>query len=733
MKPIRLYIKNFLCHNNSFIDFTTFDSALIVGVACNSDLYSNGVGKSTIFKAIEYVLFNQSDVVLDSIVRDDTNLCQVVFDFIEGNDEFRIIRSKVRKGTSDLMLLKRSPIPNPTYHDDLHEPIIPDKNNKYWIDVSGRRAGDTEKELFKLIKINYKSFCSTVHFIQNDFSGLATATAEKRKGILKESLNLGIYSKLEKAAKEKSSALLKEIEKQKILYENIGDPALLIEDIKLRLLDLSSSINIKNDELQSINSEYETHLLIYNNLINEHLLMQKSFSSSLDKESSILKEILKLEASIEDYKSKRNKIIASVRTQLEDIKNHKNIILQLSSDFTQIESLNNLLISLKEQIAVINSEIKNNQLKLNELNIPVPDDDFCKHCRQKLTEEHKNICKLKIEEEKSDCKSKINELGLKLNLLTKEVNSNELKLKDIQSAQNKIKNHEQLIISFEKDIEQKKSICAEYLLIIDKFKDQLSSKTEELNLVKEELKKSSIEESINLKSIIDNKKIELNLLLSNKKSVNQSLLSLNNNNAVLKNDLDKKILDLNLRSELSILLAKLNEEYSIYPSVLQAFSSTGIPNLIIQNVLDDLQNEANLLLSQLKPGLQLVFLIEKTKGDGTQDDTLDIQYMIHGKTRSFNQLSGAMKLAVTFSLKLGLSFLLQKMMGTDIRFLLLDEIDQSLDKASVDSFADIIKFFQKDYNVLVITHNDRLKDKFKNIILVEQDINMISSAKVIGF
>ena len=69
---------------------------------------------------------------------------------------------------------------------------------------------------------------------------------------------------------------------------------------------------------------------------------------------------------------------------------------------------------------------------------------------------------------------------------------------------------------------------------------------------------------------------------------------------------------------------------------------------------------------------------------------------------------------------------------TEIKFLLLDEIDQSLDKAGVDAFADIVKFFQKEYAILVITHNDRLKDKFSHAILVEQDINMISRAKVVS-
>jgi DNA repair exonuclease SbcCD ATPase subunit len=202
--------------------------------------------------------------------------------------------------------------------------------------------------------------------------------------------------------------------------------------------------------------------------------------------------------------------------------------------------------------------------------------------------------------------------------------------------------------------------------------------------------------------------------------------------AIIKHNIDQKNKDNIKLSELYKAVDKLQESFVVYPSVLQAFSSTGIPNLIIQNVLDDLQIEANTLLSQLRPGLQLSFIVEKIKNDGGEADTLDIKYFVGGRERYYEQLSGAMKLAVTFSLKLGLSFLLQKMIGTNIRFLLLDEIDQSLDKASVDAFADIVKFFQKDFIILIITHNDRLKDKFSHAILVEQDSNMISRAKVVN-
>jgi DNA repair exonuclease SbcCD ATPase subunit len=214
--------------------------------------------------------------------------------------------------------------------------------------------------------------------------------------------------------------------------------------------------------------------------------------------------------------------------------------------------------------------------------------------------------------------------------------------------------------------------------------------------------------------------------------IDSQITSLNNSIAVTNHSIEQFQENLKKKSSLLLENKNLREESKIYPKVIEAFSSSGIPNLIIQNLLDELQQEANNLLDNLKPGLQVQFVTEKEKKDGSSDETLDILYFVQGKSREYEQLSGAMKLSVNFSLKLGMSFILQKMFNTQINLLLLDEIDQALDKAGVDAFADIIKFFQKDFTILVITHNDRLKDKFKDIIIVEQDKDMVSSAKVLN-
>jgi DNA repair exonuclease SbcCD ATPase subunit len=175
-------------------------------------------------------------------------------------------------------------------------------------------------------------------------------------------------------------------------------------------------------------------------------------------------------------------------------------------------------------------------------------------------------------------------------------------------------------------------------------------------------------------------------------------------------------------------LKKLNKskkalelDLKIHKHVCRAFSSRGIPTMIIYTILDDIQIETNNLLSQLRPGLEIRFVVAKDTAKGKEEDTLDIAYRINGIERDYEQLSGGQKLFISLSLKLALSLIIQKRLGVDIRFLELDEVDQPLDKAGVDAFADVIKSWQNNFKIFVITHNDALKDKFSNAILVEHD------------
>lgn len=740
MKPLRLYIENFMCYDHGFIDFSDFSSALIVGKRENNDMYSNGVGKTTIFKAMEYVLFNQADTPLEKIIRDDTNSCQVVFDFIVGDQEYRLARSRTRKGSTDLTLLQRNGTPGTTeevYHKvnlEFETPLLDKKDIKsYWKDLSGSRAGDTEKDLAKLIKLTHKAFVSTVLFPQNDMAGLPTATPEKRKGILKDGLNLLIYTKLEKLAKDKANALSKEIERTKILLENLGDPKKEVVSLSDQLSTNEIVLKEKTSALAEVTADQAALNERIAQLTTLHSNLESKFASLLAQEKTLVAEKGRLETSVKEYTSKRNNVAKSAKDLVDEIKELKEKQAALvAEDYSQIDIRVEEVNKLKEEIAEHNQIVKNSMESYEDLKIPLPTGSKCKTCRKPMSDKDRESHKEHLAKEMISLQETIKSSKEKINSANKKITEHQLVINSLNLSKRQLEGINTQISSKNKEVLDKKALYEEYATLLQKFQNELKDKTIELDMVKEELKNSSIEEAQAVQSQINEEKGKIATIVAKIASLNKEINHYNSNKAVLQHTIEQKTKDADKKDELTKSLVDLEGKVSMYPLVTQAFSSTGIPNLIIQNVLDDLQVESNNLLAQLKPGLQLAFFVEKTKGDGDQADTLDIQYFINGKERYYKQLSGGMQLAVAFSLKLGFSFLLQKMIGTDIRFLLLDEIDQSLDKASVDSFADIVKFFHKDFTILIITHNDRLKDKFSHAILVEQDINMVSRARVVS-
>jgi DNA repair exonuclease SbcCD ATPase subunit len=170
----------------------------------------------------------------------------------------------------------------------------------------------------------------------------------------------------------------------------------------------------------------------------------------------------------------------------------------------------------------------------------------------------------------------------------------------------------------------------------------------------------------------------------------------------------------------------LENDVLLWNRVVRAFSTSGIPTLIIHTILDDLQIEANNILQELRPSLSLQFFIEKD-----DKDALGIMYKDNNQEREYALLSGGQKMYISFALRLGLSLVIQKRLGVEIKFLELDEVDQPLDLSGQDAFVDAIKKYQNKFKIFVITHNERLKNKFNNAIVVEGDGTNGSSAKVV--
>lgn len=712
MKPLRIYLKNFMNHNLSEIDCTGFNSFLIIGKNNKNDRISNGVGKTTIFRAIEYALFNQSHAqTLDKIVKDGKKKAVVEFDFELKGIQYRIYRHRTSTGSSDVRLYQKN-IANE------------------WESVSQRTPSATDDKIKDLIKITHKAFTYSVLFRQADLTGISSVDdPKKRKEILKEPLNLVQYSKLEEIAVKKFRPIKKDIERIENSILMLGNPN---EDINKSIAELSQCDDSIQQNTNEINNNQNTISLLQKNIEeikislnyedidihnkintqeNKIKLLNKSIKQYNDEFKNIINKIssidLKVISSKELIEEKEKQLFEINNIEVRDITDVENDIKK----FTVYESKGSSI------IAEIKTEIRMIQRTL-------PESDQCPACSQSITkgyrkqveEDIRNSLAKKQEELKSN-EQKLLVCSKKLSEFQKESSIARKKLSDFSKIENELS-------LLKKDITSSDDSLTS--LNISKTKVQSSIQDDESNLkqsidlfeqLKEIASKSNLS-NLNNKIFSLNKEIELLT-----KSIN-SFQSIISNLMMNKGSLQEKISkrkDDNLKIEsFNNQLKDLRTESKIYQMVVDSFSYKGIPTFIIKTILTDLQNEVNIALKQIRPELDIQI-----------DHELNIEYRRNGSLRDYSQLSYGQHVYIALAFKRGLSRVIQKRIGVDINILEFDEVDSNLDEAGVDAFAEAITKWQKDFTIFVISHKKEIKDKFNHAILVEEGDNG-SEAKLVS-
>ncbi len=164
-------------------------------------------------------------------------------------------------------------------------------------------------------------------------------------------------------------------------------------------------------------------------------------------------------------------------------------------------------------------------------------------------------------------------------------------------------------------------------------------------------------------------------------------------------------------------------EEGIYRKLRRAFSKQGIPSLIIEQSLPEIEERANLLLDQLADGKMRVNLetLKDKKTGGTRETLEIIITDEQGVPRPYETFSGGEAFRVNFALRIALSQMLAERNGVRIRTLGIDEGFGTQDEDGIQNLIEALQVIQEDFDkILVITHLDRLKEAFPVRIEVEK-------------
>ena len=176
------------------------------------------------------------------------------------------------------------------------------------------------------------------------------------------------------------------------------------------------------------------------------------------------------------------------------------------------------------------------------------------------------------------------------------------------------------------------------------------------------------------------------------------------------------------KKALSKELQEVAREQYLNEQLVKAFGRNGIPALIVENSLPDIEDIANDLLSRLTNGRMSVQLAtqKETKTAGISE-TLDIIIADELGERPYEGWSGAEKFDTDIALRLAISKFLARRAGTKIETLVIDEGASCLDQQGRQKFIEAINTISEDFaKIICISHIDELKEAFPQQIHVRK-------------
>ena len=172
-----------------------------------------------------------------------------------------------------------------------------------------------------------------------------------------------------------------------------------------------------------------------------------------------------------------------------------------------------------------------------------------------------------------------------------------------------------------------------------------------------------------------------------------------------------------------------------YKHLRAAFGKHGIPSLIIEETLPDIEERANRILDRLTDGRMHVRLetLKEKKSGGTKETLEIIITDEHGVPRPYETYSGGESFRVNFALRVALAQLLAERSGVRVRTLVIDEGFGTQDETGIERLVEAIQAIREDFaRILVITHLERLKRAFPVRIEVEKDPSVGSTFELVG-
>ncbi|WP_457626702.1 AAA family ATPase [Persephonella sp.] len=327
----RLYLKNFLAHTDTQVEFSERGITVFIG--------DNGAGKSSIIEGIVYGLFGRTDRGnIADLVQWGRNKAVVKLEFKKGNSEYLIERTITIRG-------KKASSTGIVYKKEKGQ-YIP----YYQKNIS--------KELPKLTGLTQKTFLTSVLVKQGDIEGLLELGPRERAKVFEEILDMTLYQLIVENAAQKRKELQSSIELLKSSIQDADELEKSLKEVQEKLSSIDGEIKKLKKDISSVDDSL-------NRIEKEQEFLLSEKEKNIKNISSV-ESARKLITSINNQIKEKEKLLTEIEEAEKKIPPLEKLIKELSELEEALKKIKQLEV-IQEKIKALEEKIKTYREKERQL------------------------------------------------------------------------------------------------------------------------------------------------------------------------------------------------------------------------------------------------------------------------------------------------------------------------------------------------------------------------------
>jgi len=735
MIPLRLELKNFLAYKNpSPLDFTGLHVAVLTG--------ENGAGKSSLLDAVTWALWSKARAKRDEeLVHQGQSEMRVEFTFALSGDVYKVTRTKrVGRGAGGQL--------------DLQARV-----NGKWNSLTEATIPKTQEKINRLLRLNYDTFVNSAYLVQGHADEFTSKKPTERKQVLSDILGLQEWEKYEDRAKAEIRTVESQLERLEAVLEEIENELARRPDYERDLSAAQASVIAVNERLKQAEAEWAQIESARQALV----ALQRQADDLARRARDAESEIATLDADLEVAQKQANtaelaREIERIERQAQDldeaeaerdrVAEARRMMGELAAELRgQNEAAQQEAEGLKKRIASAEAEAaqarqrlaqaaQTDLAKLNSrlANLQSATEALCPTCGQPLTEAQRAelIHQLQAEAEarrahaQAEEQTLASQLAETINQLNTEIEARRNLYRE-NTAQ--LKTYADELARFDKDLAafavelKQKPALAQKLGELRAALEQAGAAQERIAglLQRRERWVKVRDEDQRAHAKVQAEAEEHRRVVQGAEGKQRALDQLRQEDTYAKARLgaaEQKLRALEAQAQLRETRRtermQLAERKGVLEELREAFSKKGVPAMIIETAVPEIEAAANRLLGRITDGRMLLrFKMQRETQAGDVRETLEIEIADELGTRAYEMYSGGEAFRVNFAIRIALSQLLARRAGTQLHTLIIDEGFGVLDAVGRERLVEAINAVQDDFDrILVVTHIDELKDAF---------------------